>query len=57
MPFDSKILDILACPKCKGRLELKLDESALLCRGCKLGYPIVEGIPNLITDDAQPLAE
>jgi uncharacterized protein len=55
MPVDSTILEIIACPKCKGRLELKPDGSALLCRACKLAYSIVGEIPNLITEDAKPI--
>lgn len=57
MPLDPKLLDILACPKCRGRLESKVDGSALLCRACRLVYPIVDEIPNLIAEDALPLAE
>jgi uncharacterized protein YbaR (Trm112 family) len=55
MSLDPKILDIIACPKCKGRLEFKPDGSALLCRGCRLSYAVVDEIPNLIAEDAQPL--
>lgn len=57
MPLDPKLLEILACPKCRGRLESKADGSALLCRACRLAYPIADEIPNLIAEDAQPLAE
>jgi len=57
MPFDPKLLEIIACPKCRGRLESKPDASALLCRACHLAYPIVDEIPNLIIEDAQPLSE
>lgn len=55
MPVDSTILEIIACPKCKGRLQLGPDGSALLCRACKLAYPVVDEIPNLIVDDAKPI--
>jgi uncharacterized protein len=55
MPFDAKLLEILACPKCKGRLEVRTDETALVCRSCRLAYAIVDEIPNLIIDDAQRL--
>lgn len=55
MSLDPKILEVIACPKCKGRLETKSDDSALLCRNCRLAYPVVDDIPNLITDDAKPL--
>jgi uncharacterized protein YbaR (Trm112 family) len=56
MPFDPKLLDIIACPKCRGRLVARPDGSALLCDACRLAYPIVDEIPNLIIEDAQPLA-
>ena len=55
MSLDPKLLEIIACPKCKGRLELKADGSALLCNACRLAYPVVDDIPNLIAEDAQPL--
>jgi hypothetical protein len=57
MSLDPKILDIIACPKCKGRLESEPDGSALLCRACRLSYAVVDEIPNLITEDAKPLEE
>ncbi len=56
MSFDLKLLDIIACPKCRGRLESRPDGSALLCRKCRLAYPIVDEIPDLIPEDAQPLS-
>lgn len=55
MPLDPKILEVIACPKCKGRLVATPDDTALLCRSCRLAYPVVDDIPNLITDDAKPL--
>jgi hypothetical protein len=57
MPFDPKLLEIIACPKCRGRLECRPDGSALLCRACRLAYPIVDEIPNLIIEDAKPLTQ
>ncbi len=54
MSLDAKLLEIIACPKCKGRLELKADGSALTCQACRLAYPVVDEIPNLIAEDAQP---
>jgi uncharacterized protein len=57
MPLDPKLLEIIACPKCHGRLASNPDGNALVCRACRLSYPIVDEIPNLIIEDAQPLAE
>jgi uncharacterized protein len=55
MSLDPKLLEIIACPKCKGRLELKSDGSDLLCQACKLAYPVVDDIPDLIIEDAKPI--
>jgi len=55
MPLNRELIDILACPKCKGPLTLRLDESAFECPVCKLAYPVVDDIPNFIIEEAQPL--
>ncbi|MCC6746513.1 MAG: Trm112 family protein [Deltaproteobacteria bacterium] len=55
MPLDPDLIRILRCPKCKGELELKKDESAFICHGCKLTYPVVDEIPNFLVSEAQPL--
>ncbi len=52
MGIDKTLLDILACPKCKGELELKEDESGLICKQCNLLYEIKEDIPNMLIDEA-----
>ena len=53
--IDPKLLEILACPKCKGELEMAYDESGLICAACRLKYPIKEGIPIMLIDKAIPL--
>jgi uncharacterized protein YbaR (Trm112 family) len=55
VPLDRALIDILACPKCKGALQLRPDESAFLCPACKLVYPVTDGIPNFIVEEAKPL--
>ncbi|NIV40808.1 MAG: Trm112 family protein [Candidatus Dadabacteria bacterium] len=55
MGIDKTLLDILACPKCKGDLELKEDESGLICKECNLLYEIKEDIPNMLIDEAVSL--
>ena len=47
---------ILACPRCKGELSLLEEGSRLLCRSCNLFYPIREGIPVLLPDEAETAA-
>ena len=52
--IDKNLLKILACPKCKGDVELK--EMFIVCRKCKLAYPILDGdIPDMLIDDAWKL--
>ena len=55
MPLNRDLIDILACPKCKGPLTLRPDESAFECAACKLAYPVVDDIPNFLIEEAQPL--
>ena len=55
MPLDDKLLEILACPKCKGELEYRVGEEALLCHACRLKYEVDEGIPIMLIDEAKPL--
>jgi uncharacterized protein len=55
MPISKELLEILACPKCKGELELKADESGLICHACRLVYPIREDIPIMLIEEAQGL--
>lgn len=50
-----ELLSLVACPKCKGDLELDPRERFYICKGCKLAYPIDDGIPVLLIDKAVPL--
>ncbi len=50
--MDEELLEILACPKCKGALKLTPEESELRCEGCRLSYRIDDGIPILLIDEA-----
>ena len=51
-----ELLDILACPQCKGKIELSEDENALLCHACQLSYAIRDGIPIMIIEEAEPIS-
>lgn len=53
--IDKELLDILACPKCKG--ELKLKEERLICLNCRKYYLIKDGIPIMLIDEAMDLEE
>src|SRR5690348_5900731 len=47
-----ELLEGLACPKCKQRIELSEDGQALLCQTDRLRYPIVDGIPVMLIEEA-----
>ena len=49
--IDKQLLDILACPACHGDVELK--ENKIVCRQCARKYPIKDGIPIMLVDEAQ----
>lgn len=53
--MDQTLLDILACPLCKGKLLLQAGQQELVCRFDKLAYPIRHGIPVMLADEARPL--
>lgn len=53
--MDSKLLEILACPVCKGPLLYKKVEQELICRPCRMGYAIKDGIPVMLEDEARQL--
>ncbi|WP_233140578.1 Trm112 family protein [Aggregatibacter actinomycetemcomitans] len=53
--MNGKLLEIMACPSCHGRLEYDEQHQRLICRFEKIAYPIKNGIPVLPTEQAQPL--
>ncbi|RJR26117.1 MAG: Trm112 family protein [Desulfobacteraceae bacterium] len=55
MALSKELLDILACPKCKGDISLNGKEENLVCYNCKLVYEIREDIPIMLIDEAKPL--
>lgn len=52
MAISKDLLEILACPKCKGEIRLTEKEDGLICENCKLLYPIRDGIPVMLIDEA-----
>lgn len=55
MELAAEMLAILACPKCKGAL--KIAGESLLCDACRLRYPIRQGLPVLLVEEAEQLSE
>jgi uncharacterized protein YbaR (Trm112 family) len=55
MAISKELLDILACPKCKGDVRLSDQQDGLICAQCKLLYPIKDDIPVMLVDEAIPV--
>ncbi len=55
MTLSQELLQILACPKCKGELEYREAEQSLLCQRCRLRYAVRDDIPIMLIDEATPL--
>jgi len=53
--MDKKLLEILVCPACKSELEYRKAEAELVCRPCRLAYPIRDEIPVMLEDEARQL--
>ena len=53
--MDSRLLEILVCPLCKSSLQHKKIEHELLCKPCRLAFPIKDDIPVMLEDEARKL--
>ncbi|MEP7325506.1 MAG: Trm112 family protein [Gemmatimonadota bacterium] len=54
MSLPAELLEILVCPKCRGELEYREEPEVLLCHACRLSYPVEDGIPIMLIDEAKP---
>ena len=52
---DKKLLDILACPVCKGPLLYRQEEQELVCKADRLAFPIENDIPVMLADEARAI--
>ena len=52
-----KLLELLVCPLTKGRLDYDHERQELVSRGARLAYPIRDGLPLMLPDEARPLTE
>lgn len=55
--MDPKLLDILVCPLCKGPLVFLKDRQELVCKPDRLAFPIRDGIPVMLEEEARRLEE
>lgn len=55
MGISKELLDVLACPKCRGVVRLTESQDGLVCDACRLRYRIDDDIPIMLIDEATPL--
>ena len=53
--MDARLLDILVCPICKANLEYRKAEAELVCKPCKLAFPVRDDIPIMLEGEARSL--
>jgi len=56
MAFDTKLMEILACPVCKGKLDYDKNQQELICKFDKLAYAIDKDIPVLLENEARKIS-
>lgn len=54
--MESRLLEILVCPLCKGPLDYLRDEGELVCKGDRLAFPVRDGIPMMLEDEARVMS-
>ncbi len=55
--MDSRLLDLLVCPLCKGPLIYKKDDQELICKPDRLAFAIKDGIPVMLEDEARRISD
>ena len=55
--MDNKLLDILACPVCKGPLQWHREAEVLVCRADRLAFPVRDGIPIMLASEARQIGD
>ncbi|NMF97255.1 Trm112 family protein [Aromatoleum toluolicum] len=53
--MDARLLEILVCPVCKGPLDFVKDKQELVCKADRLAFPIRDGIPVMLEEEARQL--
>lgn len=54
--MDARLLDLLVCPLCKGPLVFRKPAQELICKPCRLAYPVRDGIPVMLDGEARVLS-
>jgi uncharacterized protein YbaR (Trm112 family) len=53
--MDARLLEILVCPVCKGPLDYRKAQSELVCKPCRLAYPVKDDIPVMLEEEARQI--
>lgn len=53
--MDHRLLEIVACPVCHGKLSYDKQNLELICKGCRLAYPVRDDIPVLLENEARDM--
>jgi len=53
MKLSEDLLNILACPQCKGEIRVDVENEKLVCDNCRLAYPVRDDIPVMLIDEAE----
>ncbi len=53
MTVDRELLEILACPNCRGEVEYRESEQVIVCKNCGLRYPVRDDIPVMLIEEAE----
>lgn len=55
--MDARLLEILVCPICKGPLDFRKARQELVCKACRLAYPVRDDIPVMLEEEARQLSQ
>ncbi len=50
---NEKLLEIIVCPKCRGKVDYNSNENKIICESCRLKFEILDGIPIMLLDEAK----
>ncbi|MBY6346630.1 Trm112 family protein [Providencia rettgeri] len=53
--METRLLEVLVCPLCKGPLRHDREQEELVCKADKLAFPVVDGIPTMLVTEARKL--
>ncbi len=55
--LDKELLEVLACPKCKGEVRYLKEKNIIVCENCKVYYEVKDDIPVMLPEEAKPFEE